>query len=61
MIVERGKEGDSQPAVRQGIQKTMAGRSQKEVNPNGKPTQAGLDLPKTDENHGARKEGSKKK
>ncbi len=53
MIVERGEEGDSQAAVGHGIQETMAGGCQKEVNPHGEAVQAGRCLTKRWQHHGA--------
>ena len=37
VIIERGEEGDSQAAVRHGIEETVAGGCQEEVNPRGEP------------------------
>ena len=36
VVVERGEERDPQAAIRHGIQQTMAGSRQKEINPQGK-------------------------
>jgi len=61
VIVERGEEGHSHTAVSHGVQETVAGGCQKEINPQGKPTQAGCHLPKSGEHHNTRQESGKRK
>ncbi len=61
MIVERGEEGHSQTAVRHGIQETMAGGRQKEVNPHREAVQAGRCPAKCRQRHGARQESGEEK
>jgi hypothetical protein len=57
VIIERGEEGDSQAAVRHGIEETVAGSRQKEVGQHGKPSKPRQGLPEPYENHSARQEG----
>ena len=47
MIVERGEEGDSQTAVRHGVQEAVAGGRQKEKCPYSECAKAGRSLPKS--------------
>jgi len=56
VIVERGKEGDSQTAVRHGVQKTVACSRQKQYIHNGA-VERGQGLPEPYERHNARQEG----
>ena len=53
MIVERGKEGNSQAAVRHSVQETVACGSNEEIHPRGEPTEAGRSSPKSHEQHSA--------
>ena len=61
MVIERGEEGDSQAAVCQGIQQTMAGGGQKEIHPHGESAKSGQDPPKPCGGHSACHDSGKKK
>jgi hypothetical protein len=61
VIVEWGEEGDSQTAVRHGIEETMGGGRQKEIDPQAEPAKRREASPEPQEHHGARQERSKKK
>lgn len=61
VIVERGEEGDSQAAVRHGVQETMARGSDKEIHPRGGSTEAGRSSPKSYEQRSACHESSEEK
>jgi hypothetical protein len=61
VIVERREEGDSQTAVRHGVQETMASGSNKEIQPHGVPAKIGPYSPKSYEHYGARHDSGKKK
>jgi len=61
MIIERGEQGDSQTAVRHGVEKAMAGGRQKEIYPQGKSAKAGRDSPKPHEHQSACQESREKK
>jgi hypothetical protein len=53
VIIKRGEEGDSQSAVRHGVQETMASGRQKEKCPNRESAKAGRSSPKSYEQHSA--------
>jgi hypothetical protein len=61
VIVERGEEGDSQTAVRHGVQQTMAGSRQKEIHPHRESAKTWQDSAKSYKHHGARHESGEKK
>jgi hypothetical protein len=60
-IIERGEEGDSQSAVRHGIQETVARGSNEEIHPRGEPTEGGRSSPKFYEQHSACQESREEK
>jgi hypothetical protein len=61
VIVEGGEEGDTQTAVRHGVQETMAGGRQKEINPKRKWPQRRHASPEPDERYSAGQKRCEKK
>jgi hypothetical protein len=57
MIVEWEKKATPETAVSHGVQETVAGRRQKEVDPHKKPSKARQGLPEPDGHQSANKEG----
>jgi len=61
LIIERGKEGHSQSAVRHSVKETVACGRQEEVNPQGEPAEWGHGSPESYEHRRARQESGEKK
>ncbi len=61
MIIERGEEGDSQAAVRHGVQETMASGRQKEKCPYRESAKAGRSSPKSYEQRSVCQESREEK